>query len=77
LHPGTMLQHLGFIRSDHRPILLDTDYQADVVCQKMGPRWFEAKWLHEEGFREIVEKAWEDAPGWCAQSARMLACILA
>jgi hypothetical protein len=39
--------------------LLDTDFQAGVDKQKHGPCRFEAKWLHEEGFREVVEQAWE------------------
>jgi hypothetical protein len=25
-YPGAVLQHLEYIRSDHRPLLLDTDY---------------------------------------------------
>jgi hypothetical protein len=61
LHPGAMLRHLGYIRSDHRPILLDTEYQSGVGRQQSGPRRFEAKWLHEKGFREVVEQAWEEA----------------
>jgi hypothetical protein len=28
MHPGAVLQHLEYTRSDHRPILLDTEYQA-------------------------------------------------
>jgi hypothetical protein len=59
MHPGAVLQHLGYIRSDHWPILLDTKYQAGVGRQKHGPRRFEAKWLREEGFRQVVEDAWE------------------
>jgi hypothetical protein len=67
-----MLQHLGYIRSDHRPILLDTEYQAEVGRQKSRPRRFEAKWLHEEVFREVVEQASEEAE---TGSAGVLDCL--
>jgi hypothetical protein len=42
-HLSAVLQHLGYIKLDHRPILLDTDYQAGVAQQRQGPRRFEAK----------------------------------
>jgi hypothetical protein len=60
-HPGAVVQHLAYIRSDHRPILLDTDYQAGVGQLQIGPRRFEAKWLKEKGFRDVVKNAWEVA----------------
>jgi hypothetical protein len=66
MHPGAGVQHLGYIRSDHQPILLDTDYHAEQVGQWKGPRRFEAKWLREPGFREVVESAWtsvNNSPG--------------
>jgi endonuclease/exonuclease/phosphatase family metal-dependent hydrolase len=43
MHPGAVLQHLGYIRSDHRPILQDTEYKATVSQQNPGPKRFEAK----------------------------------
>jgi hypothetical protein len=60
MYPGAKLQHLGFVRSDHRPILLDTDYQE---IKNTGPRLkhFEAKWLRESGFRQVVQRAWDEA----------------
>jgi hypothetical protein len=33
MYPGAVLQHLEYTKSDHRPILLDTDYQHIVVNQ--------------------------------------------
>jgi hypothetical protein len=54
MHPGAKLQYLGYIRSDHRPILLDTEYQQPQQHSSNGPRHFEAKWLREEGFRQVV-----------------------
>jgi hypothetical protein len=58
LHPGVLVQHLGYIRSDHRPILLDTEAQQVQLNNHKGPRRFEAKWLREPQFREVVEHAW-------------------
>jgi hypothetical protein len=60
-HPDAVLQHLGYIKSDHRPILLETDYQAGVAQQRHGPWWFEAKWLKAKKFRDVVQSAWESA----------------
>jgi hypothetical protein len=54
MHPGAVLQHLGYIKSDHRPIILDTEYKPDLPTHTAGPRQFEAKWLREPGFRQIV-----------------------
>jgi hypothetical protein len=61
MHPGAVVQHLGYIKSDHRPILLDTDFQNVQVHPKSGPQRFEAKWLMESEFREEVRRAWDTA----------------
>jgi hypothetical protein len=61
MHPGATLQHLEFTRSDHRPILLDTDYQLPVGNSRPGPKRFEAKWFREEGFCQEVQRAWDAA----------------
>jgi hypothetical protein len=61
MHPGAVLQHLEYTRSDHHPILLDTDYQQTVVDHSKKSKKFEARWLHEKGFREMVEKTWSNA----------------
>jgi hypothetical protein len=61
MHPEAVVQHLGYIWSDHRPILLDTDYHDLQSQPQRGPRRFEAKWLREKGFREVVLKPWEEA----------------
>ncbi|XP_071679912.1 uncharacterized protein [Lolium perenne] len=60
MHPEATLQHLDFMRSDHRPILVDTE-PPDPGIQRPPSRKFEAKWMHEENFREVVEQAWESA----------------
>jgi hypothetical protein len=61
MHPGAVLQHLQYTRSDHRPILLDTDYQNLSVNQSRQSKKFEAKWLREKGFRKMVERTWTEA----------------
>jgi hypothetical protein len=61
MHPGAVLSHLEYTRSDHRPILLDTEYQSLPGNNNSGTKRFEGKWLKEEGFREEVQRAWEAA----------------
>jgi endonuclease/exonuclease/phosphatase family metal-dependent hydrolase len=61
MYPGAAVIHLDYTRSDHRPLLLNTDYQPVQAHNTAPPRRFEAKWLHENFFREVVEKAWDEA----------------
>ena len=61
MHPGAMVQNLDFMRSDHRPIMLDTEYQVLTSNQHPKQKKFEAKWLRERGFCDIVQQAWEAA----------------
>jgi hypothetical protein len=51
------LQHLQYTKSYHRPILLDIEYQTKALQQHTGPRRFEAKWLQEKGFHQMVQQA--------------------
>jgi hypothetical protein len=56
--------HLEYNHSDHRPLLLDTEYYAaQNPVQNKGQRNFEAKWFREENFGEIVKDEWEAAVG--------------
>jgi hypothetical protein len=59
MHPEATLHHLEAMRSDHRPILLETE--VTTVPGRSNSKKFEAKWLKEDSFREVVEKAWEKA----------------
>jgi hypothetical protein len=61
MHPGATLDHLEFTKSDHRPLLLDTE--GHVINQGRRPRTkrFEASWLQEKDFQERVQRAWESA----------------
>jgi hypothetical protein len=45
MHPAAGVQHLEYIKSDHRPILLDTDMQAGQVTSRSKVKRFEARWL--------------------------------
>jgi hypothetical protein len=60
MHPGALVQHMEYAKSDHRPIMLDIDFQVLPNTQRSSFR-FEAKWLHEKNFREVVEQAWVSA----------------
>ncbi|XP_051204973.1 uncharacterized protein [Lolium perenne] len=60
MHPEATLTHLDCMKSDHRPILLETE-RLSVPSRASGPKRFEAKWLKEEGFREVVANAWTQA----------------
>lgn len=51
--------------SDHRPIIIDTHGAAERrrgATRNLMPR-FEARWLEEEGCKEVVKEAWEKAVG--------------
>jgi hypothetical protein len=47
MHPGAIMQHLGYIQSDHKPLLLDIAYQENLVPTMSDPRRYEAKWIKE------------------------------
>ena len=49
-------------KSDHRPVLVDTEYYVGVEAQNPNPsKRFEARWLNEPSVDEIVKGAWEKA----------------
>ena len=58
--PYAGLVHEHHIHSDHRPILLDTEYYKPMMgLQQKRNRMFEARWLNEETVNEIISSAWE------------------
>jgi hypothetical protein len=57
MHLAASVQHLDYIRSDHRPILVDT--KEDVHQPSTKQKCFEAKWLQEKGFQEKLQQTWE------------------
>uniref|UniRef100_A0A2N9HQ32 Endonuclease/exonuclease/phosphatase domain-containing protein n=1 Tax=Fagus sylvatica TaxID=28930 RepID=A0A2N9HQ32_FAGSY len=56
LFPKAGIKHLGALKSDHRPILLDTHMDDQKIVQ---PFHFEAMWTKDESSNGVVEKAWE------------------
>jgi endonuclease/exonuclease/phosphatase family metal-dependent hydrolase len=56
MHPEASLFHQDYMRSDHHPILTDTE-TSNAGIQHGTTQKFEAKWLQEENFREVVEQA--------------------
>jgi hypothetical protein len=61
IHPGATLEHLEYTKSDHRPLLLDTEGENLNQVRRSRSKKFEASWLQEKGFQERVLKAWEVA----------------
>jgi hypothetical protein len=54
MHPAASVQHLDYIKSDHRPILVDTE--APMQHSSAKQKRFEAKWLQEKDFQERVQQ---------------------
>jgi hypothetical protein len=44
-------------QSDHRPILVDTEYLSNTHAILNGPKRFEARWLQEDTVEEMVKAA--------------------
>ncbi|XP_073357794.1 uncharacterized protein [Aegilops tauschii subsp. strangulata] len=62
LHPYAGLCSLEMGKSDHRPILLNTEHLAGVAeSQPRRKMKFEERWLAEESVEEIVKTAWQKA----------------
>ena len=59
LHPLAGLSNLEMGKSDHRPIMLDTNHLVGVANDRPTyGRKFEAYWLAEETIEEIVKTVW-------------------
>jgi hypothetical protein len=56
------LENGGMLKSDHRPLIVETVVWADFdVNTRRGPKRFEAWWLKEETVEEMVHAAWARA----------------
>ena len=53
-YPRATITHLGAIKSDHAPILMDTN-----SSEKFAHRPFEAVWLRDERCSAVIEEAWK------------------
>ena len=61
--PYAAVVHEQHVHSDHRPVLLDTDFYKSGMEQqpRNHKRMFEARWLNEETVNEIINSTWERA----------------
>jgi hypothetical protein len=60
LFPHACLLNQEGLRSDHRPILLDTEYyRTTVMSRKVRRKRFEGKWMEEERVREVLQATWD------------------
>ena len=60
MFPQSSLINSEMIRSDHRPILMDTQNLAPMQ-RGTRMRRFEARWLQEDTVEEMIKAAWERA----------------
>ncbi|XP_073353800.1 uncharacterized protein [Aegilops tauschii subsp. strangulata] len=60
LFPHAALQNMEYNHSDHRPLVVDTEYYAQTVpvVNDVHARRFEARWLREKSFNDTVLEAW-------------------
>jgi hypothetical protein len=58
--PQSTLINSESIRSDHRPIVMDTHYLASDQG-RTGTRRLEARWLEEDTLEEMIKAAWARA----------------
>ena len=54
-YPNAAISHLGAIKSDHSPILLDTNPKDSFTYR---PFRFEATWLRDESCHSVIEIVW-------------------
>jgi len=58
LFPNAQLVNGEMVKSDHRPLIVNTEGCSSYALPRSGPRRFEARWLKEETVEEIVQAAW-------------------
>jgi hypothetical protein len=57
--PNAKVENLNYSRSDHRPLLLSFGVAPILDRQGRALLRFEARWLKEKSFRQVVTDAWE------------------
>ena len=62
MFPNAGVVNEEFCKSDHRPVMINTEYNAGIqpIFQR-GPMKFEARWLCEQSVETIIQTAWERA----------------
>ena len=61
LFPDAQLKNGEMVKSDHRPLIVDTVGTSIRLSHEERPRRFEARWLKGETVGEIVQAAWTRA----------------
>ncbi|KAK7855499.1 hypothetical protein CFP56_027830 [Quercus suber] len=61
--PSSRIHHLDAFQSDHKPILLISDYEAKRFYQKGRPFHFEAMWLKDKTCEGVIKESWSGCPG--------------
>lgn len=56
IYPSAVINHMPIIGSDHAPIILNTKSNH---FNKLNKFRFEAKWILQENFMDIVTNAWK------------------
>jgi hypothetical protein len=59
--PDATVENLEYGRSDHRPILLQFGEVQEQETQGPSMLRFEARWLKEKNFQEVVKDAWDSS----------------
>ena len=59
LYPHAALQSLSYSHSDHRPLLVDTEYYLPSTGSGNQVKRFEARWLRENSFADLVQETWQ------------------
>ena len=62
LFPGAIVTNAPHIKSDHRPVVLETEGDGNEDHQHAMREQFEARWLKEEEVMTRVIEAWERTP---------------
>ena len=58
--PATRIHHLEAFHSDHKLLLLCSDYEFKRFYKKGRPFRFEAMWLKDSTCEEVIKKSWGD-----------------
>lgn len=74
LFPHATVTNAPHLKSDHRPVVLDTEGdEADHIHQGQRQHQFEARWLQENEVMERVSEAWARTPGSASLSEQTAA----
>jgi hypothetical protein len=61
--PNFKVRNVAPRHSDHRPVIIDTDFVGSRHRGGDSSFRFEARWLREEGCDEVMKDAWERESG--------------